>query len=444
MIGPGEVRYAKSGRFRIAYQQFGDGDLDLLIVPGFISNLDMIWEMPTFRHMFERLGTFARCIVFDKRGTGLSDREMGFGSLEERADDLRAVLDDAGVSRTAVFAYSEGGPLSLVLAAARPDMVSAMALYGTMARSQWAPDFPAGIRLELAQPLIEVLEETWGQGVGLRQFVSGSPLSEATTQLIARYERGAASPALARHIIEANLEIDVRAVLPAITQPTLVLHTAGDPIIPVGIGRHLADNIGGARLVEGPGDFHMPWSVEEMWFLDEVETFLTGHRPGPVQAERFLSTVLFTDIVDSTVEASRLGDRAWRGVLDDHDRLAAAAVARERGRVVKTTGDGLLALFDSPSRAIACARAIKAAVDPVGVRVRAGIHTGEVEGRGDDVGGLGVHIGARIAGLAGAGEVWVSRTVRDLTAGSGLTFDDRGRHALKGVPEEWELYSVAG
>lgn len=444
MVTPGEIRYARSGDFRIAYQRFGDGDLDLLIVPGFISNLDMIWETPAFRHLYERLGSFARCIVFDKRGTGLSDREIGFGSLEERADDLRAVLDDAGVERTAIFGVSEGGPLSIVFAASQPQRVSALALYGTMARSQWAPDYPIGIDLAAVDPFIERLVERWGRGESLKRFIGGAPDDEATRQLVARYERGAASPALAGQILRRNVDLDVRALLPAIGAPTLVLHTKGDPIISVAQGRYLAEHIEGARFVEHEGRFHMVWRAEDMWYLDEVETFLTGHRPGPVEAERFLSTVLFTDIVGSTDEAARLGDRAWRGVLDDHDRLAAEQVTRNGGRVVKTTGDGLLALFDSPSRAIACARGINAAVEPVGVRIRAGIHTGEVEGRGDDVGGLGVHIGARIAALAGTGEVWVSRTVRDLTTGSGLTFDGQGRHPLKGVPEEWELYSVAG
>jgi class 3 adenylate cyclase len=443
VLDRGSVQYARSGDLRIAYQQFGEGELDLLISPGFISNLDLAWEMPPFRMIFDRLGSFARCLVFDKRGTGLSDRDLGFGSLEERMDDLRAVLDDAGIEQAALFGYSEGGPLSLLFAASYPERVSALALYGSMARVLEAPDYTVGLPADLMPWFIDRVERLWGAGEVLRFFVQHAPDDAATQDLIARYERSAASPKMAARILRHNIEIDIRGILPAIRVPTLVMQTAGDPAIPEPLGQYLANHVPRAAYIERPGGFHMTWDATRAWFLDEVEAFLTGHRPAPVASERMLTTVLFTDIVGSTEQAARLGDRAWRRVLDDHDAQAGLAVQRHGGRVVKTTGDGLLAVLDSPSRAVACALAIRDGVGPLGLRIRAGVHTGEVERRGDDVGGIGVHIGARIAALAGVGEVWVSRTVRDLTAGSGLAFADRGRHPLKGVPGEWELYALA-
>ena len=437
-----EVRYARSGDLRIAYQRFGTGDFDLLIAPGFISNLDQMWNLPPLRQMLEYLGSFARCVVFDKRGTGLSDRELGFGSMEERMDDLRAVLDDADVARAAVFGYSEGGPLGLLFAAAYPERVSMLAIYASMARVLAAPDYPNGWTPEAVDALLDWVEQRWGQGRVLRVFINNGPDDEVTNQLLARYERGAASPAMARLILRRNCEMDIRPVLPTIATPTLVLQSSDDPVVPAAFGRYLAEQIPHARYIERAGAFHMTWRPEEAWFVPEVQEFLTGHKPQAPEPDRFLATVLFTDIVESTAAAQRHGDAAWRRLLDEHDRVAADQVTRHGGRVVKTTGDGLLALHDSPSRAVACAVAICAAVIPLGVQIRAGVHTGEVEGRGDDVGGLGVHIGARIAALAGPGEVWVSRTVRDLTVGSGLTFADRGPHDLKGVVDHWELYST--
>lgn len=437
------MRYARSGDLRIAYQQFGDGEFDLLISPGFISNLDLAWEMPPFRMILDRLGSFARCVVFDKRGTGLSDRDLGFGSLEERMDDLRAVLDDAGIERAALFGYSEGGPLSLLFAASYPERVSALALYGSMARVLEAPDYTIGLPADAMSWFVGRVEELWGAGEALRFFVQHIPDDAATRELAARYERSAASPKMAARILRHNIEIDIRGILPAITVPTVVLHSAGDPVAAQPLGRYLADHIPAATYIERPGRFHMTWDPTRAWFLDEVEAFLTGHRPAPIASERMLATVLFTDIVGSTDQAARLGDRAWRRVLDDHDARAHQVVQRHGGRVVKTTGDGLLAVLDSPSRAVACATAIRDAVGPLGLRIRAGVHTGEVERRGDDVGGIGVHIGARIAALAGVDEVWVSRTVRDLTAGSDLGFAERGCHPLKGVPGEWELYALS-
>jgi class 3 adenylate cyclase/alpha-beta hydrolase superfamily lysophospholipase len=438
------VRYATSGDLRIAYQSFGDGPTQIVIVPGFISNLDQVWDTPAFGPIFERLGAVARCVVFDKRGTGLSDRDLGFGSLEERMDDIRAVVDDVGFEEAALFGFSEGGPLSILFAAAYPERATALALYGTMARVRPAPDYPDGVGPELSTPLLEGVESRWGSGTALRAFCQHIPDTPAVREMFARYERGACSPRMARHILERNLEMDVRAVLPTVSTPTLVLHSSGDPLVPAAWGRYVAEHIPGARYVEHEADYHMTYDGEHSWFIDEVVTFLTGVQPaGPKLAtERFLATVLFTDIVDSTKQAASLGDRAWRELLDRHDTASRDQVTAFGGRVVKTTGDGVLATLDGPSRAVECAVAIRDAVDPLGLKIRAGVHTGEVERRGDDVGGIGVNIGSRVAALAGPGEVWVSRTVKDLTTGSGLEFLERGRHELKGVPEEWELFAL--
>jgi class 3 adenylate cyclase len=439
----GEVRYAESGDLRIAYQTFGAGDLELVIVPGFISNLDMIWETSTMAPVLERLGRFARCVVFDKRGTGLSDRDLGFGSLEERMDDIRAVVDAVGFERPAIFGISEGGPLSLLFAATYPDRVRALALYGTMARCSWAPDYPDGVSVELLAAICQNVEERWGTSSSLGAFVQHAPDDPAARDLVARYARGACSPRMARSILERNTEIDVRPILSTVAAPTLVLHSTRDPLIPVSWGRYIADHVPGARWVEHDADYHMIYDGATAWYLDEVEEFLTGHRPSiSALPERVLATVLFTDIVGSTERAVSVGDHVWRGVLDRHDSIATDQVTAHGGRLVKTTGDGILATFDGPSRAVACAEAIRADVAPLELEIRAGVHTGELERRGDDVGGIGVHIGSRIAGLAGPGEVWVSRTVKDLTAGSGLAFSDRGFHALKGVPDEWELFAL--
>jgi class 3 adenylate cyclase len=438
-----EVRYAASGELRIAYQTFGEGGVELVFVPGFISNLDMVWETSTFGPVLERLGRVARCVALDKRGTGLSDRDLGFGSLEERMDDIRAVVDAVGFERPVLFGISEGGPLSLLFAATYPDRVQQLALYGTLARVLVAPDYPEGVPREVVDPLLEGVEERWGKPTALGAFVQHMPDTPENREFIARYSRSACTPRMARQILTRNIEIDVRAILPAVSVPTLVLHSTRDPLVPVAWGRYIAERVPGARMVEHDADYHMLWDGGKAWFLDEVEELVTGHRRmSAAPAERVLATVLFTDIVGSTEKAASIGDHAWRRLLDEHDAIARQRIASFDGTVVKTTGDGVLATFDGPSRAVACAQAIRDSIAPLDLQVRAGVHTGELERRGDDVGGIGVHIGSRIAGLAGPGEVWVSRTVKDLTAGSGLEFDARGAHALKGIPEQWELYAL--
>jgi class 3 adenylate cyclase len=438
------VRYATSGDLRIAYQAFGEGDTDVVIVPGFVSNLDMVWETSAFGPVLERLGEVASCVVFDKRGTGLSDRDLGFGSLEDRMDDLRAVMDAVGFERAKFFAVSEGGPLSLVFAATYPDRAEALALYGTMPRAMRAPDYPQGVDPELVPAFLEELERRWGTGRALRAFVQHIPKTPEVEQFMARYERGACTPRQAVSIMERNMTIDIRPILPTVRAPTLVLHSTRDPLMRVESARQLADLIPGARFIERDADYHMTYDGATAWFLDDVVEFLVGERYRPAEpTDRILATVLFTDIVGSTEKAAALGDRRWRALLDRHDGIAAEQVKACGGRVVKTTGDGVLATLDGPSRAVECAIAIRDALRPLELDVRAGVHTGEVERRGDDIGGIGVNIGSRIAGLAGAGEVWVSRTVKDLTAGSDFRFDDRGRHTLKGVPDEWDLFSFA-
>lgn len=443
MSVPAEVRYARSrDGIDIAYQVRGDGPQDVLFVPGFVSHLDLMWEIPPFAAIDEALSRCGRVTTFDKRGTGLSDRTLGFGSLEERMHDISAVLDAAGVERAHLFGISEGGPLALLFAASAPERVASVAVYGTFARLLRAPDHPEGLDPDLVEPFLEVVGDDWGTGRAMGYFVQGMPRTDDLVRATARYERSACTRQMATEILRLNIAIDIRAVLPAIRVPTLVLHSTDDPLVPVEAARYLAAHVPGARLVERPGDFHVSWDPDDLWFLPEVEASFGGEGPVRRPSQRALATVVFTDIVGSTEQAAAMGDRAWRSVLDRHDVTSSDVVARFGGRVVKSTGDGVLATFDSPSAGVECARELRARMSGAGVRIRAGVHTGEVELRDGDVGGIGVHIGARISALAGPDEIWVSRTVKDLTTGSGLDLDPRGHHLLKGVPEEWDLYAV--
>jgi class 3 adenylate cyclase len=436
------TQYAKSGGLNIAYQVIGDGPFDLLYVPGFISHLEAAWEVPFFAGLFERLATFARLITFDKRGTGLSDRPGGWPTFEERMDDVRAVLDAAGSERAALFGVSEGGPMCMLFAATYPDRVTSLGLYGCAPRFSQAADWPWAPAPEVQSSFLDWVEEYWGQGTVLPVFVDGLASDQAQQRSIGRYERYAASPGAARANLEMNFEIDVRAVLPAIRVPTLVIHRVGDPIAPIGAARYLAEVIPDARLLELPGDFHLsarPEESEEV--VGALEEFFTGARRD-YEVDRVLATVLFTDIVGSTERASAMGDRRWRELLDEHDRFVRREITRFQGREIKTTGDGFLSTFDGPARAIRCARAITSAANDLGLGVRSGLHTGECEVRGEDLAGLAVHIGSRVAALAGPGEVLVSGTVKDLVVGAGIGFEDRGEHELKGVPGTWKLFAV--
>jgi class 3 adenylate cyclase len=427
----------------IAYQAFGEGPRDLLVSPGLASHLDLAWTDPDLARLWRRLGSFARVIVYDKPGTGLSDPIMHVPTLEERRDDIRTVLDDVGSERTALLGFSDGGPASLLFAATHPQRVEALVLYGAFACSEPGEEILDGpdrvAAYERTAAALRDLEASWGQGKSLDYFAP-SVASRLQRSGFATFERAAASPAMAKQLIEASRRIDVRGMLDAVRVPTLVLHHAED-IVPLFHARMLADGISGAELKVLPGRDHMFWVSDFEESVGEIERFLTGSARA-ASPERALATILFTDIVGSTERASELGDSAWRQLLERHDRVVRTRVAEERGRVVKSLGDGTLCVFDGPARAIRAAEAIRDELNDLEIEVRAGVHTGECELIGEDVGGLAVHIGARVGAMAGAGEILVSSTVADLVVGSGMSFTERGEHELKGVPGRWRLLAV--
>jgi class 3 adenylate cyclase len=436
-----QTNYADSNGVSIAYQVHGEGPLDLVFVPGFVSHLELVWEDPQIAAFFRRLASFSRLILFDKRGQGLSDRTVRPPTLEDSMEDLQAVLAAVGSKRAAVFGISEGGPMSILFAASHPDLVSSLILYGTYARVSAAPDFPQGIPGASFDRWREQIHREWGGPVGVHLWAPSQAGNESFERWWSRLLRQGTSPSGAADLMDLYREIDVRGVLPTIDVPTLVVHRAGDQLVVAEHGRYLAENIPGARYVELPGDDHL-WVVgDEITLLNEIEEFLVGSR-GATESERALATVLFTDIVGSTERAAELGDRRWRALLERHDAAVRRQLSFHRGREVKTMGDGFLATFDGPARAIRCACAVQEEIASLGVEVRAGIHTGEVELIGDDVGGMAVNIGARIGALAAPGEVLVSSTVRELVVGSGLAFADRGVKPLKGAPGEWRLFAV--
>jgi class 3 adenylate cyclase len=436
-----ETRYAQSGELSIAYQTIGEGPLDILFIPGFVSNVELIWEVPGFSHLLTRLSELGRLTFFDKRGTGCSDRSLGTGSAEDRMDDVRAVADAAGLERPVVMGISEGGPLAVLYASVFPERVRSLVLWGTFARVLDGPDYE-GTDPAVAEQFFSFIHDQWGTGRPLEAFLGGA--DDDLLAVLARYERQTASPSTADTIIRHNAAMDVRYALSAVSASTLVLHHTDDPIVPVKAGRYLAEHIPNARMAEFPGDVHASHVAgNEDPLIDAIAEFITG---APVrheeQIDRVLATVLFTDIVDSTAQAAALGDKDWRTVLEHHDAAAARAIDDHRGQLVKTTGDGVLATFDGPGRGIRAARAVQEAVRSLDIEVRAGLHTGEIERRDDDIAGIGVHIGARVGALAGPGEVLVTNTVKDLVIGSDLTFDDRGEHTLKGVPGDWHLWAA--
>ena len=432
---PPETRYAKSGDVSIAYQVLGKSNLDLVYVPGFVSNLDRYWENPIWVDFFSRITGFSRLILFDKRGTGLSDRVSGVPDLEVRMDDVRAVMDAVGSERAALFGQSEGGAMSMLFAATYPERTRALILFGTYAHhATWVL---SGERL---QAFLDLIERGWGTGGTVEFFVPSKASDDSFRRHWAGWERAGASPAAAIALTRMNTEIDVRAILPTIRVPTLIMHRTGDPRCDVEAGRYLGKRIPGAKYVELSGNDHGFLEIADR-VADEIEEFLTGTR-SEVEIDRVLATVMFTDIVDSTKRAAELGDRQWRALLDRHDDTVRQQLARFRGQEVKNLGDGFMATFDGPARAVRCAASICELVGPLGIAVRSGLHTGEIELKHDDVADIAVHIAARVAAEAEAGETVVSSTVRDLVAGSGLRFQDRGIRALKGLPEEVHLYSV--
>jgi class 3 adenylate cyclase len=381
-------------------------------------------------------------IVFDRRGVGLSDPVAGAATLEERMDDVRAVLDAAGSERAALLGMSEGATMCMLFAATYPQRTSALVLWGAMARSTAAEGYPwAPPREALQEANEELIAPLWGQGATIEIFSPSLAEDPRAREFQARFERQAASPMRVQQLVDMFLDTDVRDALPLIHTPTLVMHRNGDRVVNHRAARWLAEQIEGSAYVEFEGADHFPWVGESAGPLESIEEFLTGVRPGPAP-ERVLATVLFTDIVDSTRTATEMGDRRWRDLLEEHQKVVRGHLERYGGREVKTTGDGFLAVFDGPTRAVECARAVGADMPSLGIQVRAGLHTGEVELIGDDVGGIAVHVAARVAALAEGGEVLVSRTVHDLAAGSGIPFEPRGRHALKGVADEWDLYEV--
>lgn len=444
MITQPQTQYAQSGDLSIAYQVFGDGPIDIIMIPGFVSHVEMMWEIPTVAHMLERFGSFARVIRFDRRGWGMSDPVVGVPTMEDRIDDARAVMDAVGSTRAAVFAVSEGVPLALLFAATHPERVSSLVLYGGMARSTWAPDYPwATPRDDLLESSIALTPHLY-EGAMIEIMAPSLAEEPLARALFAKLQRYSASPSMLQANYLMFLDIDVRAVLPVISVPTLVLHRHGDRAVNYRAARWMAEQIPGATYVELAGIDHSPFAGDPDSIVDEAEEFLTGVRRAH-EVDRVLATVMFTDIVDSTVRATAMGDRLWRDLLDAQNTVLRRELGRFRGTEIKTLGDGMLATFDGPARAIRCAESMIAAVKPLGIEIRVGLHTGEVElVENGDVAGIAVHIAARVGAKAGTGEVLVSGTVKDLVAGSGIGFADRGEHELKGIPDVWRLFAVEG
>ncbi len=436
---PPTTRYAKSGDVHIAYQVFGDGAVDLVIAPGFVSHIENYWDEPGFARWLNRLGTFARVVMFDKRGTGLSDSVSELPGMDQRMDDFRTVMDAVGLEKAAVMGISEGGSLASLFAAHHPARCQSLVLYGAFARfSSWFPT------QEALEGLFQYIDSDWGSGQSLGMFAPSMADDHAFQQWWGRFERLGANPGAAIALMRMNSEIDITDVLPTIQTTTLVVHRTDDVTIDIEGGRTLAERIPNARLFEVPGSDHLPWVGDNAGeILQEIEEFLTGEKTTQV-TDRVLATVLFTDIVNSTAQADALGDQNWRDLLDAHDKSVRQQLAVFRGNEVKSLGDGFLATFDGPARAIHCARAISNALEQLGIPARIGIHTGEVELADDDVRGIAVHIGSRIAGIGNAADVIVSRTVKDLVAGAGINFEDFGTHTLKGVPDAWQVFRATG
>ena len=460
LIAVPETSYAPCGDLSLAYQVFGEGPVELVWAGSFTSHVELYWTMPEFGSLMEKLGTFARVLLFDKAGVGLSDPVPRIRTLDERAAEIEAVMDAVGFGKAALLGVSEGGPAAILFAATRPERTRALILTGTASYS-FADGWddlerdPAELRARLVRELGEdytpsaewlarwqawcrAVFSAWGSGEALKSVISGA----RSTRLLGMLERMCASPGMARATLEAGYRIDVRPILPTITVPTLVLHARDDPAIPVQSGRYLGDHIPGARMVELEGADHAPWFTEPDRIATEIEELLTGSHAAPSLSRRALRTVLFTDIVASTRHAAATGDERWRAVLHRFDELTAELTQRFDGTVVESTGDGHLITFDGPTQAIRCAEALRADVEALGIEIRIGIHTGECELRDNGIGGIAVHIAARIVDQAGTGEILVSRTVRDLVVGSGTGFEDRGSVELRGVPGTWQLLAV--
>jgi pimeloyl-ACP methyl ester carboxylesterase len=440
----GRTQYARSGDANIAYQVVGHGPIDLVLTWGWLSHIEVSWEDPDIADLLTRLTAFSRLILFDKRGTGMSDRvtESQLPPLEQRMDDVRAVMDAAGSRRAALLGISEGGTLSILFAATYPERTSALVLYGSWATWLKEDGYPWAPTLEQHDAAMALMRaQDPSKPFNLERFAPTKLKDEDFKKRLARYGRLAATPGAALAFYQMNIHMDVRDILPSVHVPTLVLHRAGDRMVYPQNGRYIADHISGARYIVLPGDDHLAWVGDREALVGEIEEFLTGTRHAP-ETDRVLATVLFSDIVGSTAKAAELGDKDWKALLGRHDSAVRRQLQRFRGREVKTLGDGFLVTFDGPARAVRCAEGIIQDLKALGIEVRAGIHTGEIELIGDDIGGIAVHIASRIGAIAAPGEVVVSSTVKDLSAGSGIVFEDRGIHALKGVPDRWQLYAA--
>ncbi|MDP9330505.1 MAG: adenylate/guanylate cyclase domain-containing protein [Actinomycetota bacterium] len=445
-----DVHYARNGETTLAYQVVGNGPIDMVFVPQWIGNLELAWENPLFARFLRRLASFSRLVLMDRRGVGLSDRlsPIDVPPLEILVEDLGVVMDAAGVERASLFGGSDSGCLCAMFAATYPQRTSALVLYSCEARAARAPDYPFGFTDEEWEEYLSALAAGWGTAdyvaQGLQWFAPSIAHDADQQRWWLRMQRLSASPNSVVASERIWRALDIRAILPSIQAPTLVLHRSDDDVDRVEAGRYLAQRIPGAKFVELPGKDWLAWAGDQTALLDEVESFVRGIGEEEARLDRVLATVLFTDIVDSTAQSAAVGDREWRKLREDHDRIVRSQLARYRGREVKTMGDGFLATFDGPARGVTCAGAIVDAVRPLGLQVRAGLHTGEIELDGGDVAGIAVSIGARVGAKAGPSEVLVSQTVKDLVAGSGLIFEDAGEHELKGVPDRWHLYRVAG
>jgi pimeloyl-ACP methyl ester carboxylesterase len=441
-----EIRYAKSGELNLAYQCFGEGPGSIVFIPGLLNHIETTWAIPEFAQFCRRLAAFSRVVLFDKLGTGLSDRlpPGDRPTLEHRIDDIVAVMTAARLEKAALFGTADGGPGAAMFAATYPERTTALILYGTWSRLSTAEDYPFGHPRKSLEDSLKMVEQRWGNEAAplLLRRLAPSLLHDAQwCRAVARMERLAASPSAAVSLHRIMFETDIRAILPTIRVPTLVLHTSGDRIFSVEHGRYLARRIPGARLVELDGVDHFPFHENGATIADLIQEFLTGTRPD-IEVERVLATILFIDIAGSTQKVAEIGDRRWAELLEEYHERSRIEITRHRGVVVDTAGDGLLATFSGSGRAIRCAAAIREVIRPLGLDVRAGVHTGEIETKNNRVAGIAVHIGARVASLADPGEILVSRTVKDLVAGSGITFLDRGTHSLKGVPDTWDLFAA--
>jgi pimeloyl-ACP methyl ester carboxylesterase len=434
-----ETKYTESGGVSIAYQVFGEGPHDIVCVPGWFTNVELTWEDPYKVRFYDRLASFSRVILFDKRGTGLSDRDAQAYALEERMDDVRAVMDAAGSERASVFGTSEGGPMCALFAATYPERTASLIIAGSYARRTRTDDYPCGVPQEELDELIERIRDDWGSAIDIAKRAPSLAHDESFLRHWARYLRMSGSPKTAMAYAEMNSSIDVREILPAIRVPTLIFHSVGDRVCRIESGRYLARNIPGARLVEVQSDDHLIYTDENACIIPEIEEFITG-KHGRFQTDSVVCTIMFTGIVGSTQMATELGDRKWSELLHAHNVEVRDLLAIHRGTEIKSTGDGFHATFDGPARAIRCAHQLHDSLERLGLKIRIGLHTGECVVEHDRIEGIAVHIAARVSGLADAGEVLVSQTVKDLVAGSGIAFTERGDHELRGIEGSWRLY----